>query len=34
MYEDEGILDPIKAKVKSPDEDISFQPINEDEECC
>ena len=34
MFEDEGILDPIKAKIKSPDDDISFCPINEDEECC
>ena len=34
MYEDEGILDPLKAKLRSPEIDISFQPINEEEECC
>lgn len=34
MYEAEDILDPVKAKLRSPDEDISFQEINEDEECC
>jgi len=34
MYEDEGILDPVKAKIRSPHVDISFCPINEDEECC
>ena len=34
MFEDEGILDPLKAKLRSPDIDISFCAINEDEECC
>jgi hypothetical protein len=34
MWEDEGILDPLKAKLKSPDEDISFCEIIDDEECC
>ena len=34
MYEDEGISDPLKAKLVCPEYDISFQPINDEEECC
>lgn len=34
IFEDEGILDPLKAKLRSNDVDISFVSINEEEECC
>jgi len=34
MYEDEGIMDPVKAKLRSTEIDVSFHPINEEEECC
>ena len=34
MWENEGILDPLKAKLKSPEEDISFSAVIDDEDCC
>jgi len=34
MFKDEGILDPTLAKLRSPELDISFNEINEEENCC
>jgi hypothetical protein len=34
LFEADGILDPLKAKLKSPEVDISYHAINEEEDCC
>ena len=33
MYEQQQILDPLKAKKVSPEIDICFHYINEEEDC-